>query len=139
MSLVIEIDEVIDEEVLKTIKNGIKTYNENYFGKYSFRNFLIYATLNEDEIIGGIYGSIMADYAKVDMLWVDEKHRKHKVGTQLMTVLEEYAKQKSCKYIQLDTFEFQAKPFYEKLGFKCIGTIPKWIKNYDCHFMRKEI
>ncbi|WP_206425200.1 GNAT family N-acetyltransferase [Rickettsiales endosymbiont of Stachyamoeba lipophora] len=59
------------------------------------------------------------------------------MGRKLFAELEQYAKSKNCKYIQLDTFEFQAKPFYEKLGFKCIGTIKEWIKGYDWHFMRK--
>ncbi|WP_337589150.1 hypothetical protein [Legionella shakespearei] len=54
-----------------------------------------------------------------------------------MWKLEQFSKMKGCLYIQLDTFDFQARPFYEKLGFECVGTISKWVDDRDCHFMRK--
>lgn len=84
-------------------------------------------------------GYYKGKYARVDLLWVDETFRQHGLGRKLILKLEELCRVKGCSYIQLDTFDFQARPFYEKLGFKCIGTIHKWVEGRDCHFMRKTL
>lgn len=49
------------------------------------------------------------------------------------------AKNKRLPKIFVDTYEFQAQTFYEKQGFYCIGTIPKYLKDYGRIFMRKDI
>jgi len=93
----------------------------------------------KNNIIAGLYGWYSKKYLRVEMTWVNEHYRNQSLGTQLFQQLDIYARSKGCQYIQLDTFDFQARPFYEKLGFACIGTIPKWIEGRDCHFMRKKL
>lgn len=56
-----------------------------------------------------------------------------------MNELVQYAQNKKCQLIQLETFEWQARGFYEKLGFTTVATVPN-IEN--CHgreqyYMRK--
>jgi hypothetical protein len=36
-----------------------------------------------------------------------------------------------------DTFEFQARGFYERLGYKCFGELPNYPHGYSRFFMRK--
>ena len=51
------------------------------------------------------------------LLWVDESLRGKDVGTQLITEAEEEAKARGCRYALVDTFSFQARPFYERMGY----------------------
>ena len=54
---------------------------------------------------------------------VDERARGQGIGTQLLTAAEDLARSRGCIGASLDTFEYQARPFYEKLGYKLFGTL----------------
>ncbi|MGL5626412.1 MAG: GNAT family N-acetyltransferase [Candidatus Rhabdochlamydia sp.] len=70
---------------------------------------------------------------------MDERKRGQGIGTQLFKRAEILARTKNCDYIKLFTWAFQAVGFYKKLGFECVGTIPKWIENYDAVFFKKKL
>ena len=44
-------------------------------------------------------------------------------GKELMKRAETYAVKRGCTDAFLDTFSFQARPFYEKLGYRVFGTL----------------
>lgn len=72
----------------------------------------------QDKILGFITGASVFDGVYVDELIVVEGHRGKDIGTRLIKQVEDYCKNKKFRYIELCTNEFQARPFYEKLGFQ---------------------
>ncbi len=48
-------------------------------------------------------------------------------------------KKEEKKGILLDTFSFQAKPFYEKMGFTVMGEIENAADSHARYFMTKQI
>jgi hypothetical protein len=40
-----------------------------------------------------------------------------------MAAAETEGRRRGCSAVWLDTFEFQARPFYEKLGYRLFGTL----------------
>ena len=61
--------------------------------------------------------------ADLDILWVEEKYRKQGIGSALIREAERAARKKGCHFMTLGTFDFQARPLYEKYGFTACGTI----------------
>ena len=61
--------------------------------------------------------------ADLDILWVDEKYRRLGIGSALICKAEHTAREKGCCSITLGTFDFQARPLYEKFGFSVCGII----------------
>ena len=61
--------------------------------------------------------------ADLDILWVEEKYRKQGIGSALIREAERAARKKGCHFMTLGTFDFQARPLYEKFGFAVCGTI----------------
>ena len=61
--------------------------------------------------------------ADLDILWVEEKYRKKGIGSALIRKAERTAREKGCHFMTLGTFDFQARPLYEKFGFSVCGTI----------------
>lgn len=57
----------------------------------------------------------------------------------LMNVIEQSAAERGCESVYLDTFDFQALPFYEKLGFKVFCTLENFPKGHKRIFVKKEI
>ena len=61
--------------------------------------------------------------ADLDILWVAEKYRKQGIGSALIREAERTSREKGCRFMTLGTFDFQARPLYEKFGFSVCGTI----------------
>ncbi|MCR5005200.1 MAG: GNAT family N-acetyltransferase [Clostridiales bacterium] len=61
--------------------------------------------------------------ADLDILWVEEKYRDQGIGSALIREAERAAREKGCHFMTLGTFDFQARPLYEKFGFSVCGTI----------------
>ena len=61
--------------------------------------------------------------ADLDILWVEERYRRQGIGSALIREAEHTAREKGCRFMTLGTFDFQAKPLYEKLGFTVCGII----------------
>lgn len=61
--------------------------------------------------------------AELDILWVAEEYRRRGLGSALIRAAERAARERGCRFMTLGTFDFQARPLYEKLGFAVCGTI----------------
>ncbi len=61
--------------------------------------------------------------ADLDILWVEEKYRRQGIGSALIRKAERAAREKGCRFMTLGTFDFQARPLYEKHGFSVCGII----------------
>ena len=61
--------------------------------------------------------------ADLDILWVEERYRRQGIGSALIREAEHTAREKGCRFMTLGTFDFQAKPLYEKRGFTVCGII----------------
>jgi GNAT superfamily N-acetyltransferase len=77
--------------------------------------------------------------AHVDILWVDETLRGQGVGSELLRKVEDKAKERGCKLIHLDTFDFQAKGFYLKQGYKVFGKLKDCPDGHVRYYLQKRL
>ncbi len=93
--------------------------------------------LQDSLLIGGATAIFRHDWLFVDELFVDESFRGQKLGSSILTVAEDFARQNHLVGLYLETHEFQARGFYEKNGFTCIGELPDFPRGDCLFFMRK--
>lgn len=91
------------------------------------------------EVCGGLNAEICWNFMEISIVIVDEKIRKYGYGRKLMEQAEQIAIEEKCDFIKLDTLEFQAKEFYEKLGYTVYGEIDNVAKEYKHYYMKKEL
>ena len=75
--------------------------------------------------------------AYIDTLCVDEAYRGKGLGAKLLAEVESAAKEKGCYLIHLDTFDFQAKEFYEKQGYEVFGVLEDCPKEHSRYYLKK--
>lgn len=51
--------------------------------------------------------------------------------------MENTAKKKGAKYAEVDTFSFQALPFYQKQGFEIFGTLENYPISDKKYYLNK--
>ena len=115
----------------------MNTYNKSKIGPYSILPFTIFIKAQDTKIIAGLNGDIFGTVCRVDCFWVEEKRRYQGLGTKLLQELEKFAISKKCKILQLYTAEFQAREFYEKIGFTTPAILENGFMGHREYIMRK--
>ena len=91
-----------------------------------------------DKIVAGIVARMYCwNVVYVDTLWVDSSYRGKKLGSLLLEEVENDAKSKGAKLIHLDTFDFQAKEFYEKQGYIVFGILENCPEKHYRYYLKK--
>jgi GNAT superfamily N-acetyltransferase len=128
-----------DAHMLQALCVPLARFNELRVGHPSdFRPFAILILHPEtSEIVGGLWG--VTDYAQlhVDLLFVPETLRGSGLGRQLMRQAEEEAWRRGCRGAWLETYSFQARGFYERLGYAVFGTIDDYPPRHSRFFLKK--
>lgn len=99
-----------------------------------------FEVLENGERVGAIMGKIdVFDYLHVTLLYVEEEHRGKDVGTKLVTMMEEWAINQKLNAVTLNTFSFQAKGFYLRLGYQIYGEFIDKKTGVSRYMLRKEL
>jgi GNAT superfamily N-acetyltransferase len=122
-----------------TVLRGLREFNEVRLGPPDEQPVRIVLRDDAGTVIGGLLGHTRWSWLYVATLWVDESARGHGWGTKLMNAAEELARTRGCTHVSLDTFEYQARPFYEKLGYKLFGTLEGYPPGYRQFYLTKAL
>lgn len=100
----------------------IRGYRER--GEAEERPFDLYAYDDAGDLVGGIVAATWGGWLAIDLLWIREDQRGARLGSDLLRRIEERARaERGCIGVRLDTWGFQAKPFYEKQGYRVFGVL----------------
>ena len=75
----------------------------------------------------------------VDDMWVDEKYRRQGLGSIALQAVEAVAESKGCHLIMLGTWDFQAKPYYQKHGYEVFSTLKDCPAGHEDYQLAKRI
>lgn len=135
----ITFEEHAKDEDVRRISEGLGKYNLEQTGRDDFRKLNVFVRDNDDEIIGGVIGGTYWGWLYVDLLWIDERVRHLGYGRKLLEAAEEEAIKRGCTQVFLDTFSFQARPFYEKHGYTVFGTLKDFPPGHERYFLQKTL
>jgi GNAT superfamily N-acetyltransferase len=139
MTFTYEVTDAGDAHVRKQIVAPLVRFNESQAGPNDFRALAVVATDDEGAVVGGLWGSTAYGWLHVDLLVVPEAARGQGAGTRLMDLAEAEAVARGCHGVWLDTFDFQARPFYEKRGYVCFGELPDYPVGHARIFLTKRL
>lgn len=139
MNYELALTDVDDPEVEKAIIAPLVEYNNSKAGPGNGRPLVISIRDKSGSVIGGLSGSTSRRWLFTHLLVVPEQLRRQGVGSEIMKIAEEEAIARNCVGAWLDTFEFQARGFYEKLGYVCFGEIQDYPPGFSRFFMKKQL
>lgn len=99
-------------------------------------NFLAF---DNDKLIGGAIGYIEYNWYFLDLLYIDENYRGQNIGTKLIKAIEEFAIKENLTGVRMETWNFQARGFYEKNGYKVFAQIENCPPGTIDYFLKKEL
>ena len=130
-----------DKPSLESYRQGLavlRAFTGEVVGPPDNHDFALLITAPGDPAVqGGLWGQSRWGAFYVDMLVVPEGLRRTGLGTRLMIQAEAEARRRGCHLMWLDTYAFQARPFYEGLGFEVFAQMEGPGPVYPRWFMRK--
>ena len=98
-------------------------------------NFLAF---DDDKLIGGAIGFVQYNWYFLDLLYIDEEYRGQDIGTNLIKQIEAFAKKENLTGVRMETWDFQAREFYEKNGYVVYAEIKDCPPGTIDYFLKKE-
>ena len=130
-----------DERVKASILDPLARFNEVRSGtRMNDRPLAIFLSDPQTgDIVGGLWGESYFSYLFINLFFIPESMRGAGLGRRLMAQAEEEAVRRGCHGVWLDTFSWQARGFYEKLGYSVFGTIDDHPPGHQRFFLKKVI
>jgi GNAT superfamily N-acetyltransferase len=123
-------------EEVKFLYGQLDGFNQAQAGPASTRELAVFAR-RDAEIVAGLYGFTLWNWLHIRYLWVSEALRHQGLGRQLMLAAEREARIRGCEHAHVDTFSFQAIPFYERLGYSVFGRLEDYPPGHSRAFLQK--
>nr|WP_262899393.1 GNAT family N-acetyltransferase [Flammeovirga yaeyamensis] len=101
--------------------------------------FFVFVRNDDQEVIGGIRAICFWNTLHIELLWLSEECRGKGVGKELIDSAEKFAVEHGCEKAFVETTSWQAKPFYEKMGYHHIATINDRPKGHASHYLTKDL
>ena len=139
MDYKLELSDEAHEEIRQKIVAPLVDYNISKAGPSNGRPLVITVRDSSGTTIGGLCGSTGYQWLFTQLLVVPESLRGCGVGTELMRMAEAEAMARGCHGAWLDTFEFQARGFYEQIGYACFAELPEYPSGFSRFFMKKSL
>ncbi len=131
------IEDTLDTATAEHLRTSLSEFNRAYAGHDHHRDLLIVLRDASNTIVGGLVGGTYYGYLHVDILWVDEEHRREGLGERLLLSAEQEAIRRGCRYAHLDTHGFQALGFYQKRGYEIVGELKELPPGDSRYLLRK--
>lgn len=124
-------------EDIALVKNALYEFNMMTMNDHNPHAINLFVRDDSNVIYGGVLVNCWGRWAHIDFLWVSEQARHRGFGTRLMDMAHEQARALGCLGAYLETFTFQARPFYERLGYRVVGEVRGYPPGHTYYFMAK--
>ena len=116
-NLTLKYAQSLNDDELSYVEEGFSKLAFEARGISPLENFCI-NYYDHEQLVATVFGIIYYGSMYIDTLFVDESYRGQHLGTELMQKAEDLALERSCKFITITTMDWEARDFYEKLGYK---------------------
>lgn len=72
----------------------------------------------DQQLAGALLAATIWCWLSIDVLWIEPSLRGRGFGREMVREAERVAQERGCTHARLDTFDFQARSFYEGLGYR---------------------
>ena len=138
MEVQIHISGEVDHSLELQIEEGLARAS-NTAPPRDFFPLCIRASGSSGETVGALTGSTYWGWLHIRLLWVSDDRRRNGLGSTLVRAAEEEARLRGCKAALVDTFDFQAPSFYQKLGYSAFATLHEFPPGHSRIYYQKQL
>jgi GNAT superfamily N-acetyltransferase len=137
--LEIVFDPLPPDALTRFVTESLGSYNIAATGQESWYPVGFFLKSGRNEWLGGLLGNIWGGWLHVSHLWLAAPARRHGHGTRLLQAAERYAVERGCWAAALETHSYEARPFYEKLGYEVFAVLEDYPPGHTKFYLRKQL
>ena len=120
----------------------LRRYNEDYIPgddptRSSFA--LLVKSPGSEKVLGGLLARTWREMLSVELVALPPELRGSGLGSRLLGLAEEEARRRGCRNAWLQTAAWQARGFYEKLGYRLFGQLDDYPAGHPRYFLTKRL
>jgi GNAT superfamily N-acetyltransferase len=123
----------------EALVQGLNEHAARHTPRPGFKPLSVFLRDDRGALMGGAYGYVNWNWLFISLVWISEAVRGGGHGRRMILALEQAARERGCTHAHLDTFSFQARPFYEKLGYEVFSTLDDYPPGHQRFFMKKAL
>lgn len=131
--------ENIESQKSQIIGDFIRSYNRSKRETAESEPLNLYAEDDSGELMAGLVAETFGSWLEIEYLFVKEDLRGQGIGSQLLQQAESEAKKRNCRYVFVNTYQFQAPAFYQKQGYKEVFTLKDYPYTGQRHYYQKDL
>lgn len=117
----------------------VRSYNRSKRETAESEPLNLYVEDDSGELLAGLVAETFGNWLEIEYLFVKEELRGQGIGSQLLQRAESEAKKRNCRYVSLNTYQFQAPDFYQKQGYKEVFTLKDYPYTGQRHYYQKDL
>lgn len=122
------------------IRARLAAFNRDIVGTaLARRPFGVFLRDATGAVIGGAVGYSQSTWLYVDNFVLPDGIRGRGLGGRILARAEALGRERGCRHVYLTTLSWQAKPFYEKQGYREFARLEDFPPGHARHYMRKEL
>ena len=131
--------ENIESQKSQVIGDLIRSYNRSKREAAESEPLNLYVEDDRGELMAGLVAETFGNWLEIEYLFVKEDLRGQGIGSQLLQQAESEAKKRNCRYVFVNTYQFQAPAFYQKRGYKEVFTLKDYPYTGQRHYYQKDL
>jgi GNAT superfamily N-acetyltransferase len=135
----VTVEEAPRREDIAILSQGLTLHALPHTQVPGFIPLAVFLRDTDSTIVGGVWGQINWNWLHVGLFWIAEALRGSGYGRRLLAAIEQVARERGCQYAHLDTFSYQARPFYEALGYEVFARLDDYPPRHQRFFMKKTL
>ena len=128
-----------ETDIHSAIWKGLREFNEQHTGPAPARPLAVFVRDEAGVALGGLEAQLRWSWLYIENFWLPEGLRGQGLGSQLLHSAEQFAVEQGCVGSYLDTFEFQALPFYERHGYTVFGVLEGFPPGFRRYSLQKRL
>lgn len=129
----------VPDDVRTELTEKLQEHNSEYIDTRKWSELTAFSRDEQGVISGGLLATRKGLWLFIELLWVREDWRRSGLGSQLVNTMLKEAINRGCQSAFVDTYSFQALPFYQKQGFRLQMTLNDFpIAGIQRHYLTLE-
>lgn len=127
------------ERDVEALVQGLTEHALPVTGTPGFQPLNVFVRDGDGTLVAGAHGQVNWNWLHIGLFWVATERRHQGLGSRLLAAIETSALERGCSQAHLDTFSYQARPFYERHGYRLFATLENYPTGQQRYFLRKAL
>lgn len=139
MTLTLDLNDTADADDRQAILDPLVAFNRTKAPDGHYRPLNVLLRCEEGNVTGGLWGRTDWGWLGIELLYVPETARGQGIGAETVKAAEREARARGCHGAWVNTFAWQARGFYQSLGYALFGELPDFPTGCPRHFLQKRL